>query len=76
MHSLRGMTYIEVEVEGPHDDLHSGFYGGAVHNPALALVEILAQLHNPDHSIAVPGFYDDVVSADRGRTRPRSPRRR
>jgi acetylornithine deacetylase/succinyl-diaminopimelate desuccinylase-like protein len=62
MHSLRGMTYIEVHVEGPHDDLHSGFYGGAVHNPALALVEILAKLHNPDHSIAVTGFYDDVVS--------------
>ena len=61
MHSLRGMTYIEVEVEGPHEDLHSGFYGGAVHNPALALVEILSKLHNPDHSIAVPGFYDDVV---------------
>lgn len=60
-HSLRGMTYIEIEVEGPHDDLHSGFYGGAVHNPALALVEILATMHNPDHSIAVPGFYDDVV---------------
>jgi acetylornithine deacetylase/succinyl-diaminopimelate desuccinylase-like protein len=60
-HSLRGMTYIEVHVTGPHDDLHSGFYGGAVHNPALALVEILAKLHNPDHSIAVPGFYDDVV---------------
>ena len=55
------MTYIEIHVEGPHDDLHSGFYGGAVHNPALALVEILAKLHNPDHSIAVPGFYDDVV---------------
>jgi acetylornithine deacetylase/succinyl-diaminopimelate desuccinylase-like protein len=60
-HSLRGMTYIEIEVVGPHDDLHSGFYGGAVHNPALALVEILSKLHNPDHSIAVPGFYDDVV---------------
>jgi acetylornithine deacetylase/succinyl-diaminopimelate desuccinylase-like protein len=60
-HSLRGMTYIEIEVEGPHDDLHSGFYGGAVHNPALALVEILAKMFNPDHSIAVPGFYDDVV---------------
>lgn len=61
LHSLRGMTYVEIEVEGPHDDLHSGFYGGAVHNPALALVEILSKLHNPDHSIAVPGFYDDVV---------------
>jgi len=61
MHSLRGMTYIEIEVGGPRDDLHSGFYGGAVHNPALALVEILSKMHNPDHSIAVPGFYDDVV---------------
>jgi acetylornithine deacetylase/succinyl-diaminopimelate desuccinylase-like protein len=60
-HSLRGMTYVEIHVAGPHDDLHSGFYGGAVHNPALALVEVLAKLHNPDHSIAVPGFYDDVV---------------
>ena len=69
-HSLRGMTYIEIEVEGPHDDLHSGFYGGAVHNPALALVEILGKLHNPDHSIAVPGFYDDVVAADRRRSAP------
>ncbi len=60
-HSLRGMTYIEVEVEGPRDDLHSGFFGGAVHNPALALVEILASLYNPDQTIAVPGFYDDVI---------------
>jgi len=60
-HSLRGMTYIEVEVQGPTDDLHSGFFGGAVHNTALALVEILGKLYNPDHTIAVPGFYDDVV---------------
>jgi acetylornithine deacetylase/succinyl-diaminopimelate desuccinylase-like protein len=60
-HSLRGMTYIEVEVQGPSDDLHSGFWGGATHNPALALVEILSKLYNPDNTIAVPGFYDDVV---------------
>ncbi len=60
-HSLRGMTYIEVEVQGPTDDLHSGFWGGATHNPALALVEILGKLYNPDGTIAVPGFYDDVV---------------
>ncbi len=60
-HSLRGMTYVEVEVRGPTDDLHSGFWGGAAHNPALALVEILARLYNSDNTIAVPGFYDDVV---------------
>jgi acetylornithine deacetylase/succinyl-diaminopimelate desuccinylase-like protein len=61
LHSLRGMTYLEVEVHGPRDDLHSGLWGGAVHNPAQALAEILAKMFNPDHSIAVPGFYDDVV---------------
>lgn len=60
-HSLRGMTYLEIEVTGPREDLHSGFFGGAVHNPAVALVEILAKLYNDDGTIAVPGFYDDVA---------------
>ena len=60
-HSLRGMTYIQLEIQGPKDDLHSGFWGGATHNPALALVEVLAKLYNPDNTVAVPGFYDDVV---------------
>jgi acetylornithine deacetylase/succinyl-diaminopimelate desuccinylase-like protein len=60
-HSLRGMTYIEINIEGPKEDLHSGLWGGAAHNPALALVEILGKLYNPDNTIAVPGFYDDVV---------------
>ncbi len=61
LHSLRGMVYIEMEVMGPKEDLHSGLWGGAAHNPALALVEILAKMFNDDHTIAVPGFYDDVV---------------
>lgn len=61
LHSLRGMTYIEIEVEGPSDDLHSGLWGGAAHNPVLALVEIISKLYNPDNTIAIPGFYDDVV---------------
>jgi len=60
-HSLRGMTYLEVEVQGPREDLHSGFWGGATHNPALALIEILGKLYNSDGTIAVPSFYDDVV---------------
>jgi acetylornithine deacetylase/succinyl-diaminopimelate desuccinylase-like protein len=60
-HSLRGMCYFEIHVDGPREDLHSGFWGGATHNPALALVEIIGKLYNLDNSIAVPGFYDDVV---------------
>ena len=33
--SLRGLSYMEVEVAGPNKDLHSGVYGGAVANPFL-----------------------------------------
>lgn len=60
-HSLRGMTYIELEVFGPREDLHSGFFGGAVHNPANALSEIIASMFNDDNTVAIEGFYDDVV---------------
>lgn len=60
VYGLRGMTYMELEVHGPRKDLHSGSFGGAVHNPAQALCEIVAALHNPDGSIAVKGFYDKV----------------
>ena len=63
-YSLRGITAMEVEVFGPRQDLHSGHYGGTVHNPVQALAEIIAQLHNPDGSVAVPGFYDDVLALD------------
>jgi acetylornithine deacetylase/succinyl-diaminopimelate desuccinylase-like protein len=59
--SLRGICYVQVDVSGPPVDLHSGQYGGAVTNPATALVEILAALKGPDGRIRVPGFYDDVV---------------
>lgn len=59
-YGLRGLCYMELHVTGPRVDMHSGF-GGMVHNPALAIAQIIAKLHNPDGSIAVPGFYDEVV---------------
>ncbi len=65
VYALRGMTYLEIEVWGPDHDLHSGQYGGSVHNPAQALCEILAALHNSDGSIAVKGFYDKVRPLDK-----------
>jgi acetylornithine deacetylase/succinyl-diaminopimelate desuccinylase-like protein len=34
--SLRGLTYFQLDVDGPASDLHSGIYGGAVVNPATA----------------------------------------
>jgi acetylornithine deacetylase/succinyl-diaminopimelate desuccinylase-like protein len=62
VYSLRGLVYMEIEVWGPSRDLHSGVFGGTVHNPAQALAEIITQLHNPDGSVSVPGFYDDVLA--------------
>jgi acetylornithine deacetylase/succinyl-diaminopimelate desuccinylase-like protein len=58
--SLRGLAYFQIDVQGPAQDLHSGSYGGAVVNPAMALARILATLHDATGHIAIPGFYDSV----------------
>lgn len=63
-YSLRGIAYMEIEVQGPDRDLHSGSYGGAVRNPANALAQILARLQDGDGRCLVPGFYDDVIPLD------------
>lgn len=57
---LRGLAYMEVEVTGPNRDLHSGVYGGAVHNPINALCQMIASLHDENNHITIPGFYDNV----------------
>jgi acetylornithine deacetylase/succinyl-diaminopimelate desuccinylase-like protein len=57
---LRGLVYTQIDVTGSAVDLHSGSYGGNVQNPANALATIIARLKNPDGSVAVPGFYDEV----------------
>jgi len=59
-YGLRGLAYAEITLQGPNRDLHSGNYGGAVDNPCNALSRIIAGLHDEDHRITIPGFYDDV----------------
>ena len=59
-YGLRGLAYAEITLRGPNRDLHSGNYGGAVDNPCNALSRVIASLHDADHRIAIPGFYDDV----------------
>ena len=65
-YGLRGLAYFDVFVWGPDHDLHSGLYGGTVHNPAQALIELIAGMHDANGSVTLPGFYDPVrlVSAE------------
>jgi acetylornithine deacetylase/succinyl-diaminopimelate desuccinylase-like protein len=59
--AAKGMLALEVAVDGPVSDLHSGRHGGAVLNPNHALAAIVASCHDADGRVAVPGFYDDVA---------------
>jgi acetylornithine deacetylase/succinyl-diaminopimelate desuccinylase-like protein len=59
---LRGLAYMEVEVTGPNRDLHSGVYGGAVANPINVLCKLIADCHDENKHITIPGFYDKVVN--------------
>ncbi|MFM1559784.1 MAG: dipeptidase [Roseibacillus sp.] len=60
-YGLRGVACCEFSITGPARDLHSGVYGGAVANPATAVAQVVASLHDSDGRVAVDGFYDDVV---------------
>lgn len=63
---LRGLFGTEVVIKAADKDLHSGLFGGAARNPAHVLVQILADLHDENGAVALPGFYDGVgeVPAD------------
>jgi acetylornithine deacetylase/succinyl-diaminopimelate desuccinylase-like protein len=57
---LRGLVAFEVEITCASHDLHSGMYGNAARNPIQVLADIISTLRNPDGSVAIAGFYDDV----------------
>jgi acetylornithine deacetylase/succinyl-diaminopimelate desuccinylase-like protein len=57
---LRGLAYFELKVYGPNKDLHSGIFGGIVHNPAQVLAELIAGMHDKNGRITLPGYYDKV----------------
>ncbi len=63
VYGLRGLSYFEIWVYGPAQDLHSGVFGGSVHNPAIVLCELLAGLHDASGRVTLPGFYDKVRTA-------------
>jgi acetylornithine deacetylase/succinyl-diaminopimelate desuccinylase-like protein len=60
IYALRGLAYFELRVYGPKADLHSGIFGGVVANPANVLSKIIAEMHDDQGKVSLPGFYDQV----------------
>lgn len=57
---LRGLVGTEVTVFAADRDLHSGSFGGAAANPIHILSKIVADIHDENGHITIPGFYDGV----------------
>lgn len=64
-YALRGIIAFEITLHGPERDLHSGVFGGAVENPAMALARLLAGVRDDRGRITIPGFYDGVAPLSR-----------
>jgi acetylornithine deacetylase/succinyl-diaminopimelate desuccinylase-like protein len=57
---MRGLVAFGVTVRTAAADLHSGLFGGAVPNPAHIIARMIADLHDDQRRVTLPGFYDDV----------------
>ena len=58
--SMRGLAYFELRVYSAASDLHSGVFGGAVHNPAQVLCELISGMHDQQGRVTLAGFYERV----------------
>lgn len=63
-YGLRGIAYFELHFFGPKQDLHSGSFGGAVNNPAIALAKFLAKIVDDNGRVQLAGFYDKVKALE------------
>uniref|UniRef100_A0A663LRC2 Carnosine dipeptidase 1 n=1 Tax=Athene cunicularia TaxID=194338 RepID=A0A663LRC2_ATHCN len=58
----RGNACFFVEVECGDKDLHSGTFGGIIHEPMTDLIALLDSLVDPTGRIQIPGIYDSVTA--------------
>lgn len=63
-YSLRGGASFILEIFGPKQDIHSGEYGGVIQNPIHVLSKVIADLHDANGHVTMPGFYDRVRKID------------
>lgn len=61
--SLRGMVSIVFKVKTMSHPLHSGVYGGAVPDASLAMIKLLATLHDASGEVAVAGLHSSDLRA-------------
>jgi len=62
--ALRGGSDVEVTLTSANTALHSGIYGGAAPNAAIAAGKIIASMWNDDGTVAIEGFNDDTLPAE------------
>ena len=60
--TLRGMIRVVVTVTTLDHGIHSGMFGGAVPDALMALVKLLASLHDDDGEVAVAGLKSGVAA--------------
>ncbi|XP_026555240.1 cytosolic non-specific dipeptidase isoform X1 [Pseudonaja textilis] len=61
-YGLRGICYYFIEVECSDKDLHSGVYGGSVHEAMTDLIALMGSLVDKKGKILIPGIYETVAS--------------
>ncbi|KLO05284.1 CNDP dipeptidase [Schizopora paradoxa] len=59
-YGLRGIIYYNLTISGLAFDLHSGAFGGMVHEPLTDLFAIMSNLVAPDGTILIPGVNELV----------------
>lgn len=57
---VRGDTNVDVTVYGARRPLHSGHYGNWSPNPAMILARLLTSMKDPNGTVLIDGWYDDV----------------
>lgn len=61
-YGVRGLCGVQIDMKGANGDLHSGLYGGGIHNPINALVKLVDSFHNEHGQVTVEGFYEKVIA--------------